>query len=146
MPNNVFLHRIHDSLIPSPPKLGNNTPAFTTGYRLNGEYFIDERVNIDQTVIGTKFHSLRLVVDNDSNLSTKIFLDKTFIGAFQEHFAPRLKGGVFIVNKFGSVGLFRNFKLNECENEFDGNGNCGKINMELVFAIVPRLTVVDFYI
>ena len=128
-------------MIPPPPKLGNNTPAFATGYRLNGEYFIDERVNIDQTVIGTKFHSLRLVVDNDSNLSTKIFLDKTFIGAFQEHFAPRLKGGVFIVNKFGSVGLFRNFKLNECENEFDGNGNCGKVNMELVFAIVPRLFI-----
>ena len=112
-------------MIPPPPKLSNNAPAFTAGYRLNGNYFIDERITIDQTVLGTKFHSLRLVIDNDSRLSTRIFLDDRFIGSFQEHFAPRLRGGVFIVNRFGSVGLFKNFNIKGCENGFDALGNCG---------------------
>ena len=95
-----------------------------TGYRLDGEYFLDERVLINQTVQGTKFHSLRLVIDNNSSLSTKVYLDQQFVGSFQEHFAPRLKGGVFIVNKFGTVGLFKNFYLKECRN-FDEKGICG---------------------
>ena len=98
-----------------------------SGYKLKGEYFLDERIFINQTVIGTKFHSLRLVIDNNSRLSTKIYLDKQFIGSFQEHFAPRLKGGVFVVNKYGTVGLFKNFYLREC-NKFDENGKCGELH------------------
>ena len=80
---------------------------------------------VDQIVLGTKFHSVKLLIDNNSNNSTKIFFDKEYIGAFQEHFAPRSKGGVFLVNKVGSVGLFKNFEIRKCENGFDENGNCG---------------------
>ena len=97
---------------------------------MDGKTFVDDRVTIQQPVLGTKYHSLRLVIDNNSNSSTKIFLDQIFIGSFQEHFAPRLKGGVFIVNEFGSVGLFQNFKIHECKNEFDANGNCGKYSIK----------------
>ena len=125
-------YRIHDALVPPPPNLVNNTPAFTTGYRLNGEYFFDERIIINQNVLGTTFHSLRLVIDNGSSLSTRIFLDHNFVGAFQEHFAPRLKGGVFVVNKFGSVGLFQNFKIQDCDGkEFDASGNCGNVTFNI---------------
>ena len=81
---------------------------------------------IKQPVLGTKFHSMKLVVDNKSIDSTKIFLGKRFIGTFQEHFAPRSRGGVFIVNEAGGVGLFENFDIQECESGFDDNGNCGK--------------------
>ena len=96
-----------------------------TGYRLDGEYFLDERVFINKTVLGTTFHSLRLVIDNNSSLSTKVYLDQQFVGSFQEHFAPRLKGGVFVVNKFGTVGLFKNFVIKGCE-KFNEKGLCCK--------------------
>ena len=69
---------------------------------------------------------MKLVIDNDSNHSTRMFFDKEYIGAFQEHFAPRSKWGVFIVNEIGGVGLFRNFEIQECESGFDEIGNCGK--------------------
>ena len=113
--------------MPPPPTFLNQsrttTPAFTSGYRLRGEYYYDERILIDQTVEGTIFHSLRLVIDNQSVQSTKVFLDKILIGSFQEHFVPRLKGGVFVTHKFGSVGLFQNFKIKGC-NKFNALGNC----------------------
>ena len=92
---------------------------------MDGEYFFDERGVVDQFVLGTKFHSVKLLIDNNSNNSTKIFFDKQYIGAFQEHFAPRSKGGAFLVNKVSSVGLFRNLEIRECENGFDDVGNCG---------------------
>ena len=117
-------------MLPPPPKLSKNTPAFVTGYRLDGKTFVNDRVTIQQPVLGTKYHSLRLVIDNNSNLSTRLFLDQTFIGSFQEHFAPRLKGGVFIVNESGSVGLFQNFKIKGCKNGFDTNGDCSKYLIE----------------
>ena len=41
----------------------------------------------------------------------------------QEHFVPRLKGGVFILNRFEGVALFKNFLLRECNN-FGQNGTC----------------------
>ena len=97
---------------------------------MDGEYLFDERVVVDQTVLGTKFHSLRLLIYNNSNHSTKIFFDKKYIGTFQEHFAPRSKGGVFLVNKIGSVGLFQNFHIRECENGFDELGNCGMLHLK----------------
>ena len=81
---------------------------------------------IDKTVQGTTFHSLKLISDNNSSLSTKVYLDNQFIGSFQEHFAPRLKGGVFIVNEFGTVALFKNFYLKQCD-EFNENGKCGML-------------------
>ena len=121
----IIFHRIHNPARPKSQPRVNNTLAFTAGYRLDGKYFLDERAVLDQIVLGTKFHSLKLVIDNDSNHSTKLFFDKAYIGAFQEHFAPRSKGGVFIVNEIGGVGLFRNFKIQECEGGFDDNGNCG---------------------
>ena len=118
--------RIHDP-VPPPPAISNQsratTPAFTSGYRLRGEYYYDERIQINKTVEGTIFHSLRLVIDNQSVQSTKVFLDKILVGSFQEHFVPRLKGGVFVTHKFGSVGLFQNFKIKGC-NKFNADGKC----------------------
>ena len=64
-----------------------------------------------------------MVVDNHSNESAKLYLDNEFVGSFQEHFASRSKGGVFVVNKFGSVGVFTNFEIMECRS-FDHGGNC----------------------
>ena len=63
------------------------------------------------------------MIDNSSGMSTKVFLDDKFVGAFQEHFVPRLKGGVFVLNSVGSVGLFQNFQMKYC-NLFDGKGEC----------------------
>ena len=101
-------------------------PTFNTGYRLHGEYYYDEKIQIDQTVDGSSFHSLRLVVDNDPGRSTKVYLDESLVGTFQEHFVPRLKGGVFVTHKRGSVGLFRNFeiKTSKCNIGLDSEGNC----------------------
>ena len=92
-------------------KKGNDS-ALKSGYRLKGKYFLDDRTSLNTSVPGNIFHSLRVVVDKTSLQSTKVFLDKVFIGSFKEHFVPRLKGGVFVVNKVGSVGLFQNFNLN----------------------------------
>ena len=36
---------------------------------------------------------------------------------------PRLKGGIFILNMFEGVALFKNFSLQECNN-FGQNGTC----------------------
>ena len=121
----LFL-RIHGS-IPPPPKLNNQSrttaPAFISGYRLHGEYYYDERITMNYTVEGTIFHLLRLVIDNNSFQSTKLFLDNDLIGSFQEHFVPRLKGGVFVTHKVGSVGLFQNFVIKGC-NKFNADGKC----------------------
>ena len=67
---------------------------------MNGSKTVDEKAPIKASISGTIFHSLRLVVDNRSLKSTKVFLDDRFIGSIQEHFAPRLKGGVLVLNKF----------------------------------------------
>ena len=108
-----------------PPKSSNkrNDAALMSGYRLKGEYFLDDRISINTSVPGNIFHSLRVVVDKTSLQSTKVFLDKVFIGSFKEHFVPRLKGGVFVVNKVGSVGLFQNFNLKGCRN-YNDDGLC----------------------
>ena len=121
----ISSNRIHNNAVPPPPKSVNSSTSLIAGYKLDGEYFLDERVSINKTVLGTTFHSLRLVIDNDSSLSTKIYLDHQFIGSFQEHFAPRLKGGVFVVNKFGTVGLFKNFAIEGCD-KFNEKGLCCK--------------------
>ena len=97
--------------------------TFTPGYRLDGEYFFDDPIPINKTVPGNIFHKLRIVIDMMSVQSTKVFLDNNLLGAFQEHFVPRLKGGVFVSNKYGSVGLFRNFNLKGCRN-FSEEGDC----------------------
>ena len=109
-------------------------PTFNAGYRLDGEYYYDEKIVINQTVDGSSFHSLRLVVDNDYGRSTKVFLDDSMVGSFQEHFVPRLKGGVFVTHKNGSVGLFRNFKITEprCDFGLDSEGNCRGNHFQLV--------------
>ena len=105
-------------------RVENATNArFTSGYRLEGSYVFGENVRIIQSFHGTKYHSLRLVVDNNSLNSTKVFLDGTLIGSVQEHFVSRLKGGVFVLNSSGSVGLFKNFRIKEC-NQFYSNGEC----------------------
>ena len=114
--------RIHNVPV-LPPKLTNNTPAFTSGYCLEGNCVLDERVVLPLNVQGTLYHSFRLVIDNNSINSTKVFLDGNLVGAFQEHFAPRLKGGVFVLNKYQSVGLFRNFVLQPCDT-FNSQGIC----------------------
>ena len=112
-------------------------PTFNAGYRLHGEYYYDEKILINQTVYGSRFHSLRLVVDKSNGRSTKVFLDDSMVGSFQEHFVPRLKGGVFVTHKFGSVGLFRNFKIttSKCNIGLDSDGNC-KGNCFLISLIV----------
>ena len=109
-------------------------PTFNAGYRLHGEYYYDEKMLINQTVDGSSFHSLRLVVDNSYGRSTKVFLDDSMVGSFQEHFVPRSKGGVFVTNEFGSVGLFRNFKIKttKCDIGLDSEGNCKGSNFQLV--------------
>ena len=94
-----------------------------SGYRLNGKYFRDDCISINKSVPGNIFHSLRVVVDKNSIKSTKVFLDNSFIGSFKEHFVPRLKGGVFVVNKAGSVGLFQNFDIKGCKN-YNEDGQC----------------------
>ena len=103
-------------------KKGNDS-ALMSGYRLKGKYFLDDRISLNTSVPGNIFHSLRVVVDKRSVQSTKVFLDKVFIGSFKEHFVPRLKGGVFVVNKVGSVGLFQNFNLKGCKN-YNKDGLC----------------------
>ena len=90
---------------------------------MNGSKTVDEKAPIKTSISGTIFHSLRLVVDNRSLKSTKVYLDDRFIGSIQEHFAPRLKGGVLVLNKFEGVALFKNFSLRECNN-FGKNGSC----------------------
>ena len=94
---------------------------------------------INQTVDGSSFHSLRLVVDNDPGRSTKVFLDESLAGSFKEHFVPRLKGGVFVTHKFGSVGLFQNFKISfsKCNIGLDAQGNCkGNFAIDFLFDYV----------
>jgi len=120
---------IHDT-VPTPPTFSNQSktvkPTFNTGYRLHGDYYYDEKIVIDQTVDGSSIHSLRLVVDNDPGRSTKVFLDGSLVGTFQEHFVPRLKGGVFVTHRLGSVGLFRSFQIStsKCNVGLDSHGNC----------------------
>ena len=92
---------------------------------------------VNKTVAGNIFHSLRLVIDKMSSQSTKVFLDNEFLGAFQEHFVPRLKGGVFVVNKFGGVGLFRNFILAGCHT-FDEDGKCIDCKLTTQFQHAPE--------
>ena len=118
-----YVLRIRD--LDEPPKLSNKSidAALVSGYRLNGKYFHDERLSINTSVPGNIFHSLRVVVDKNSIKSTKVFLDNIFIGSFKEHFVPRLKGGVFVVNKVGSVGLFQNFNIKGCKN-YNEDGQC----------------------
>ena len=89
----------------------NSSGRLVSGYLLNGVLTEDENVPINRSISGTIFHSLRLMVDNRSLMSTRVYLDDQFIGSVQEHFVPRLKGGVFVTHKFRSVGLFRNFKI-----------------------------------
>ena len=118
---NLFF-RIH-SIPPLPTQLSNNTPAFTSGYCLQGSCVLDERVIITRAIEGTIYHSLKLVIDNNSVQSTKVFVDRTLVGSFQEHFAPRLKGGVFVLNQYQSTGLFKNFRLEPCDS-FNSEGTC----------------------
>ena len=108
-----------------PPKSSNksNGAALMSGYCLNGEYYLDDRIPVNTNVPGNIFHSLRVVVDKTSIQSTKVFLDGNFIGSFKEHFVPRMKGGVFVVNQVGSVGLFQKFNLKGCK-KYDENGLC----------------------
>ena len=101
----------------------NSSGRLISGYLLNGVLTEDENVPINRSISGTIFHSLRLVVDNRSLMSTRVYLDDQFIGSVQEHFVPRLKGGIFILNRFEGVALFKNFSLRECNN-FGQNGTC----------------------
>ena len=122
----TLLFRIHNP-VPPPPKSQNRTdisdPSLGSGYRLHGEYYYDEKVKINQSVKGTIFHSLRLVIDNNAIQSTKVYLDDNLVGSVQEHFVPRLKGGFFVTHKLENVGLFKNFKILGCK-EFSSGGNC----------------------
>ena len=101
----------------------NDSGRLVSGYLLNGIISVDESFSINRSVSGTIFHSLKLVVDNRSLKSTKVYLDDQFIGSIQEHFVTRLKGGVFVLNKYEGVALFKNFSLRECNN-FSPNGTC----------------------
>merc|ERR1712179_707764 len=61
----VYLE-LHETLIPDPPPLSNKTPSFTSGYRLNGELFFDERVVLNKSIPSNIFHSIRIVIDSAS--------------------------------------------------------------------------------
>ena len=100
-----------------------SSARFSSGYRLEGSYIFDENIRIIESFHGTRFHSLKLVVDDNSLWSTKVSLDNNLIGSIQEHFVSRLKGGMFVLNSSGSVGLFKNFKIKECDKFFT-NGTC----------------------
>ena len=128
-----------------PPKSSNKSTnaALMSGYRLKGEYFLDDRIFVNRPVPGNIFHSFRVVVDKTSVQSTKVFLDRVFIGSFKEHFVPRLKGGVFVVNKVGSVGLFQNFNLKGCKN-YNEDGLCldGKYSIQY---FGPKIKLLKYY-
>ena len=113
MYNDKLRFRIHTS--------GNS--SLTSGYRVHGSQYLDEEVDLNASVSGTTFHSLRLVIDNTSLKSTKVFLDDNLVGSFQEHFVSRLKGGVFILNNHKGVAVFKNFVVEKCNN-FDQEGRC----------------------
>ena len=66
---------------------------------------------------------MRLVIDNMSPKSTKVYLDDHFVGSFQEHFVSRLHGGVFVLNEYKALALFKNFSLAACNN-FSADGRC----------------------
>ena len=85
--------------------------------------FLTEKVKIKRSISGTKFHKLRVVIDNESRMSTKVFLDNEYFGSYQEHFVSRLKGGVFALNRFKGVALFKNFTLMGCKH-FNREGKC----------------------
>ena len=72
-----LISRLQSSLTPKPPKRSNKTQAFTSGYRLDGEYFFDERVILSSSIPSNIFHSFRIVIDKASVQSTKVFLDET---------------------------------------------------------------------
>ena len=110
----ISFFRLHSTVTPDPPKLSNRAPKFTSGYRLNGEYFFDEPVVLNKTIPSNIFHSFRIIIDKESIPSTKVFIDENYVGNFREHFVSRLQGGVFVDNKIGSVGLFENFVLKGC--------------------------------
>ena len=132
--------RLHNDVPSEPPQLKNITQAFISGYRLNGEFFFDERVVLETNIPSNVFHSLRVVIDKSSIRSTKVFVDDTYVGHFREHFVTRLKGGVFVFNKFGSIGLFENFVLKGCKR-FDENAECkdGECILIVFFKILSKL-------
>ena len=101
---------------------------------------------INQTVDGSSFHSLRLAVDKEPGRSTKVFLDESLVGTFQEHFVPRLKGGVFVTHKRGSVGLFRNFEIitSKCNIGLDSEGNCKGNIFQLTHQIKTKIFIIKF--
>ena len=102
----------------------HGTPErFQTGHVLKGKRFYGEKIAHPGTLDGSRYHNLRLVVDNSSDKSVKVFLDGVKMGAFQEHFAPRLKGGVFTIHSFENIGLFKNFAIEGCKN-FNEIGQC----------------------
>jgi len=138
--NYDFLYlELHNDVPSEPPKLRNITQAFISGYRLNGEIFFDERVILETNIPSNVFHSLRIVIDKSSIRSTKVFVDDTYVGHFREHFVTRLKGGVFVFNKFGSVGLFENFVLKGCKR-FDENAECKDDNWIPIMKIAEDST------
>ena len=101
----------------------NSTGEFIVGYRYNGDKCLTKEVQINGTVSGTKYHNLRIVIDNTSEKSAMVFLDNHYFGSFQEHFVSRLKGGVFVLNRFRGVALFKNFTINGCKH-FNKYGRC----------------------
>ena len=109
-------------------RLHNNSDAkLVTGYQYNGERIVTKRKDVLGSTSGTIYHNIRVVIDNSSLRSTKVFLDNRMIGSFQEHFVARLKGGVFVLREFKSVALFQNFVIQSCHH-FDESGNCTEID------------------
>ena len=94
---------------------------------MNGQYVGDKKLQFSGSIDATKYHKMRLVIDNDSSLSTKVFFDNHMIGSFQEHFAPCPMGGVITFHNHGNVVLFKNFKINACDN-FNGDGDCTDVD------------------
>ena len=96
---------------------------FQAGYLHNGVNKLTDQIQYAGKIDGTRYHTLRLVIDNTSPHSVKVYLDGVKMGAFQEHFAPKLKGGVLTYHGYGNVGLFKNFEMSACRN-FNEAGKC----------------------
>ena len=100
----------------------------------------DKEVRINKSISGTEFHKLRVVIDNESPKSAKVFLDDRYFGSYQEPFVARLKGGVFVLNKFKGVALFKNFTLNGCRH-FNKEGRCTDNDGRKIFSKPNRLNL-----
>ena len=114
--------------IPPPPAGPITTKKIyflETGYFRNGRDSdgSQDTITLNGTLSENVWHNLLLVVDKDSNSSVQVFLDDNYVGSFRENLPPRDVGGVMAWNRFRTVALFKDFKVERCL-QFDLHGQC----------------------